>query len=147
MALTVALAGDMMLGHGVAEQPRRSPTPKTLFAAEVRQALAEADLAGHSVHVFHGVADRIICDMGDFVDDYAVHPALRNDLGLLFLVTPDGPDLANLAPVRLEALPLFLHVCHSRLAHGEEWEWIRGEQDAGEPPLDAVRERDPLLYQ
>ncbi|MFJ9845965.1 CapA family protein [Kitasatospora sp. NPDC101155] len=44
MALTVALAGDTMLGRGVADQLRRSRTPQTLFAAEVRQALAEADL-------------------------------------------------------------------------------------------------------
>jgi poly-gamma-glutamate synthesis protein (capsule biosynthesis protein) len=31
-------------------------------------------VAGHSAHVFHGVARRIVYDMGDFVDDYAVHP-------------------------------------------------------------------------
>ncbi|MGW3045547.1 hypothetical protein ACWC9T_37235 [Kitasatospora sp. NPDC001159] len=63
--------------------------------------------------------------MGDFVDDSAVHPALRNDLGLLFLAALDGPNPANLAPVRVEALPLFLGFGHIRLAHGEEWEWIR----------------------
>jgi len=44
-------------------------------------------VAGHSAHVFHGVERRVIDDLGDFVDDYATHPALRNDLGLLFLVT------------------------------------------------------------
>ena len=40
-------------------------------------------VAGHSAHVFHGVADRVIYDLGDFIDDYATDPALRNDLGLL----------------------------------------------------------------
>lgn len=101
------------------------PPPHVLTAAPELLAAGATLVAGHSAHVFHGVADRIIHDMGDFVDDYAVHPALRNDLGLLFLVTLDGPDRARLAPVHLEAVPLFLDDCHTRLAHGEEWEWIR----------------------
>ncbi|MFD8705118.1 CapA family protein [Kitasatospora sp. NPDC059648] len=101
------------------------PPPHVRLAAPQLLAAGATLIAGHSAHVFHGVADRIIYDMGDFVDDYAVHPALRNDLGLLFLVTLDGPDSASLAPVRLEALPLFLDFCHTRLAHGEERQWIR----------------------
>lgn len=44
MALTVALAGDTMLGRSVAEELRRSPTPGTLVSAGVREAIAEADL-------------------------------------------------------------------------------------------------------
>ncbi|MFI9785164.1 CapA family protein [Kitasatospora sp. NPDC051984] len=104
-----------------------SRPPRHVLAAAPQLLAAGATLvAGHSAHVFHGVADRIIYDMGDFVDDYAVHPALRNDLGLLFLVTFDGPEPARLTPVRLDALPLFLDNCHTRLAHGDEWEWIRG---------------------
>ncbi|MGW3044841.1 hypothetical protein ACWC9T_33465 [Kitasatospora sp. NPDC001159] len=77
-------------------------------------------VAGHSARVFHGVADRILYDLGDFIDDYAVHPALRNDLGLLFLVPPDGPDPSHLVPVRPEAVPPFLDYCHPRLPRGEE---------------------------
>ena len=57
-------------------------------------------VAGHSAHVPHGVAGRVLYDLGDFLDDYRVDPRLRNDLGLLFLVTLDGRG-----PVRLEALP------------------------------------------
>ena len=68
-------------------------------------------VAGHSAHVFHGVADRVLYDLGDFVNDYAIDPVLRNDLGLLFLVTFDGPR-----PVHLEAVPLVLDDCHTRLA-------------------------------
>ncbi|MFD5462175.1 CapA family protein [Kitasatospora sp. NPDC127059] len=102
------------------------PPAHVLAAAPQLLAAGATLVAGHSAHVFHGVADRIVYDMGDFVDDYAVHPAVRNDLGLLFLVTFDGFDPAHLAPVRLEALPLFLDFCHTRLARGEEWEWIRG---------------------
>jgi hypothetical protein len=34
-------------------------------------------VAGHSAHVFHGVEDGILYDLGDFLDDYAVDPDLR----------------------------------------------------------------------
>jgi poly-gamma-glutamate synthesis protein (capsule biosynthesis protein) len=77
-------------------------------------------IAGHSAHVFHGVEGNVLYDMGDFIDDYAVDPLLRNDLGLLFLVTLDAQG-----PARLEAVPLMLEFCYTRLAEGEEAEWIR----------------------
>lgn len=57
-----------------------------------------------------GVEDHILYDLGDFIDDYAVDPVLRNDLGLLFIVT-----LAP-RPVRLDAIPLALDFSHTRLA-------------------------------
>ncbi len=74
-------------------------------------------VAGHSAHVFHGMAPRILYDLGDFVDDYRVDPTLRNDLGLLFLV--------DLAGDRLEAIPLKLEFTHTRLATGEDESWIK----------------------
>jgi poly-gamma-glutamate capsule biosynthesis protein CapA/YwtB (metallophosphatase superfamily) len=77
-------------------------------------------VAGHSAHVPHGVAGPVLYDLGDFLDDYRVDPRLRNDLGLLFLVTLDGRG-----PVRLEALPLKLDFCHTRLATGEDAAWMR----------------------
>jgi poly-gamma-glutamate capsule biosynthesis protein CapA/YwtB (metallophosphatase superfamily) len=77
-------------------------------------------VAGHSAHVPHGVAGRVLYDLGDFLDDYRVDPHLRNDLGLLFLVTLDRD-----APVRLEALPLKLEFCHTRLATDEDAAWMR----------------------
>jgi poly-gamma-glutamate capsule biosynthesis protein CapA/YwtB (metallophosphatase superfamily) len=77
-------------------------------------------VAGHSAHVPHGVAGPVLYDLGDFLDDYRVDPRLRNDLGLLFLVTLDGGG-----PVRLEALPLKLDFCHTRLATGEDADWMR----------------------
>jgi poly-gamma-glutamate capsule biosynthesis protein CapA/YwtB (metallophosphatase superfamily) len=76
-------------------------------------------VAGHSAHVFHGVEDGVLYDLGDFLDDYAVDPVLHNDLGLLFVVTFDG------TPRRLEAVPLKLGFCHTRLALGEEADWVR----------------------
>jgi poly-gamma-glutamate synthesis protein (capsule biosynthesis protein) len=57
--------------------------------------------------------------MGDFIDDYAVDRRLRNDLGVVFLV-----DLTPSGPVRIEAIPLALDFCHTRLARGEEARWI-----------------------
>jgi poly-gamma-glutamate synthesis protein (capsule biosynthesis protein) len=101
------------------------PPPQVRAAAPQLLAAGATLVAGHSAHVFHGVTERIIYDMGDFIDDYAVDAVRRNDLGLLFLVTADGPDPAHLAPARLEAVPLFLDYCHTRLAQGEDWEWIR----------------------
>jgi poly-gamma-glutamate capsule biosynthesis protein CapA/YwtB (metallophosphatase superfamily) len=77
-------------------------------------------IAGHSAHVPHGVAGRVLYDLGDFLDDYRVDPRLRNDLGLLFLVTLDAAG-----PLRLEAFPLKLDFCHTRLADGEDAAWIR----------------------
>jgi poly-gamma-glutamate synthesis protein (capsule biosynthesis protein) len=76
-------------------------------------------VAGHSAHVFHGVAPGVLFDLGDFIDDYAVDRELRNDLGLLFLVTVDGRR-----PLRVEAVPLALDYCHTRLADADEARWI-----------------------
>jgi len=62
---------------------------------------------GHSAHVFQGfevVRNRpIFYDTGDFLDDYAVHPVLRNDWSFIFLVDadPDGARRIELVPVRL----------------------------------------------
>src|SRR5690606_19771452 len=45
---------------------------------------------GHSAHVFQAVERRnhglILYDTGDFIDDYAVDPVLRNDWSFIFLV-------------------------------------------------------------
>jgi poly-gamma-glutamate capsule biosynthesis protein CapA/YwtB (metallophosphatase superfamily) len=87
-------------------------------AAQLREAGATL-VAGHSAHVFHGVAPGILYDLGDFLDDYAVQPELRNDLGLLFLVT-----LEQGRAIGVEAVPLKLDYCHTRLATGEDADWI-----------------------
>ncbi|HET7051278.1 MAG TPA: CapA family protein [Solirubrobacteraceae bacterium] len=78
-------------------------------------------IAGHSAHIFHGVAPRVIFDLGDFLDDYIVHPKLRNDLGLLWLVEidPHGPRA-------ICALPLALDYCFTRRASRAETDIIAG---------------------
>ncbi|MBH1937413.1 CapA family protein [Streptomyces sp. AV19] len=89
-------------------------------AAGVLHAAGASLVAGHSAHVFHGAGHRTLYDMGDFVDDYAVDPVLRNDLGLLFLVAFEGA-----VPVRLEAVPLYLDHCHTVEAGEGARRWIR----------------------
>ena len=96
--------------------------PPAIRAAAKRLVDAGATVvAGHSAHVFHGVAGRVLYHLGDFLDDYARHPLLRNDLGLLFLL-----ELGAAGPVRLEAVPLKLEHCRTRLAEGEDARWIAG---------------------
>jgi len=106
--------------------PHWGPNMTSAPVRHVRRAaaaLVEAGatlVAGHSAHVPHGVAGPVLYDLGDFLDDYRVDPRLRNDLGLLFLVTVDAAG-----PLRLEALPLKLEFCHTRLATGEDAAWMR----------------------
>ena len=89
--------------------------------AHVRQAASQLRsagatmIAGSSAHVPHGAVDGVLYDLGDFLDDYAVDAALRNDLGLLFLVT-----FAESRPADAEAVPLALDFCHTRLAEGRD---------------------------
>jgi poly-gamma-glutamate capsule biosynthesis protein CapA/YwtB (metallophosphatase superfamily) len=96
------------------------PVPQVRRAAAALRTAGATLIAGHSAHVFHGIDDAILYDLGDFLDDYAVDAALRNDLGLLFLVTLEGDR-----PRCLEAVPLKLDFCHTRLADGEDADWIR----------------------
>lgn len=96
------------------------PLPYVRRAAAGLRGAGAALVAGHSAHVFHGVQPGVLYDLGDFLDDYAVDAELRNDLGLLFLVTLDRQG-----PLRLEAVPLKLEFCHTRLADADEAAWIR----------------------
>lgn len=95
------------------------PVPHVRAAAAELTDAGATLVAGHSAHVFHGVAGSVLFDLGDFVDDYAVHPRLRNDLGLLFLVS-----VGRRGPVRLEAVPLALEPAFTRLARDAEWDRI-----------------------
>jgi poly-gamma-glutamate capsule biosynthesis protein CapA/YwtB (metallophosphatase superfamily) len=101
--------------------PNMTTRPAPYIEAAAR-ALAEAGatlVAGHSAHVPHGAAGRVLYDLGDFVDDYRVDRHLRNDLGLLFLVELDATG-----PRKLEAVPLKLEFCRTQLARGDDAAWI-----------------------
>jgi poly-gamma-glutamate capsule biosynthesis protein CapA/YwtB (metallophosphatase superfamily) len=74
---------------------------------------------GHSAHVFQGVevyrGKPILYDTGDFIDDYAVDPELRNDRSFLFRVSVEGGVLR-----RLELFPVVLPYARVELAAGDE---------------------------
>ncbi|MGW5686240.1 CapA family protein [Nonomuraea sp. NPDC003754] len=95
------------------------PLPYVRAAAEALVASGATLVAGHSAHVVHGVALPVLFDLGDFLDDYAVDPDLRNDLSLLFLVSFDGSRV-----VGLRAVPIKLEYGRTVLARGSECAWI-----------------------
>ncbi len=106
--------------------PHWGPNMTTAPPHHVRRAAGDlaaagaALIAGHSAHVFHGAAaGGVLFDLGDFVDDYAVDPDLRNDLGLLWFVEVDAGGVRS-----VEALPLALDYCHTRVADPGESDWI-----------------------
>ena len=90
-------------------------------AGELQEAGADL-VAGHSAHVFHGAGwgrrGPLLYDLGDALDDYAVDPRLRNDLGVLAIWRPGDPEL------ELELVGLALDHCLTRLAAGRDAEWI-----------------------
>lgn len=91
---------------------------------------------GHSSHVFQGVevykGKLIMYDTGDFVDDYAVDPELRNDMSFIFRVVVD-----ETGPRKLELLPVLINgqeFCQVNLAEGNLAKRINGmmkERSAG----------------
>lgn len=96
-----------------------APIPHVRRAAAALRGAGATVVAGHSAHVFHGVEGPVLYDLGDFLDDYATDPFLRNDLGLLFLI-----ELDERGPLRLQAIPLRLEFCQTRLASSDEATWI-----------------------
>lgn len=74
---------------------------------------------GHSAHIVQGIElykDGIIMyDTGDFVDDYAIDPRLRNDYGCIFLVNAtkdDGIQEMRLIPTRIDTMQVNKAVGH-----------------------------------
>lgn len=100
--------------------PNMVSRPPPLFQ---RFARAVIDLGvdvywGHSAHVFQGVelyrGRPILYDTGDFLDDYAVDPVLRNDWSFLFRLRFEGARLRS-----LEMFPVTLEYAAVRLARSE----------------------------
>ncbi len=85
---------------------------------------AGADIIhGHSAHVFQGVEPlgrRIVLhDTGDFLDDYAVDPLMRNDWSFIFLLDVDPKGVR-----RLILRPVVLSFAEVNLAQGEVFDAI-----------------------
>ena len=78
---------------------------------------------GHSAHICQGIeiyqGKPILYDTGNFIDDYAVHPQLRNDRSCLFKLMFEQGKLR-----RIELLPVSLSVAHVALARGKELDAI-----------------------
>ena len=72
---------------------------------------------GHSPHIFRGVGlyrnRPILYSAGDFVDDYAVDPAERNDQSFIFMLETHGG-----APHTLRLYPTIITDFQARLARG-----------------------------
>ncbi len=103
---------------------------------------------GHSAHICQGIEIHqgrpILYDTGDFIDDYAVHPSLRNDRSCLFKVMFGQDGLS-----RIELLPVSLDVGSVALAHGKEFEAIceRMEALCAELGTRLVRQADRLVFE
>jgi len=97
--------------------PNMSERPSLLFQ-QFAHAVMDAGVDvfhGHSAHVFQGIeiyrGKPIIYDAGDFVDDYAVDPVLRNDRGLLFRLLVRERRVEE-----IELIPVLISNCQVNLA-------------------------------
>jgi poly-gamma-glutamate synthesis protein (capsule biosynthesis protein) len=101
---------------------QRPPREFRTFARHVIDSGADI-LFGHSAHLVHGVeiyqGKPILYDTGDFVDDYAVTPSVRNDLSAVFLVRIAAPVIE-----RVEILPVVISTCQVNQARREVRRWF-----------------------
>ncbi|HXU92586.1 MAG TPA: CapA family protein [Gallionella sp.] len=78
---------------------------------------------GHSAHICQGIelhrGKPILYDTGNFIDDYAVHPLMRNDRSCLFRLGFEDGELQQ-----IELVPVTLSVAQVALARGTELEAI-----------------------
>lgn len=74
---------------------------------------------GHSAHIFQGIevyqGKLILYDTGDFVDDYAVDPRLRNDRSFLFLINAGKQGL-----LEIQLIPVLISNFQVNLAKGKD---------------------------
>lgn len=108
----------LVSAHWGPNMSRRPPAYVRRAARALRDAGATL-VAGHSAHVFHGIADGVCFDLGDFLDDYARDVELRNDLGIVVQVEVEASGARSATVV-----PLALEYCHTRLASGDDAAWI-----------------------
>jgi poly-gamma-glutamate capsule biosynthesis protein CapA/YwtB (metallophosphatase superfamily) len=102
---------------------------------------------GHSAHICQGIeihkGKPILYDTGNFIDDYAVHPLLRNDRSCLYRLVFDERRLC-----RIELLPVSLSVAQVALARGPEFDAIgaRMQMLCAEFGTALTRSDDRLVY-
>lgn len=116
-------------GPNLHEEP---PASFVTFAHQLVERGADI-IHGHSAHNFQGIElyqnKPILYDTGDFVDDYMVHPAVRNDISFFFLVELSG----NLIE-RLRLVPVLISNYAVNKATGSEARWaLRRMQELSAP--------------
>ena len=105
--------------------PNMRERPTEDFRAFARAIIdAGADVFwGHSAHLVQAVElwheKPIIFDTGDFVDDYAVDPDLRNDLSALFLLKTRPPVID-----RIDLIPVAIGGRQVNRAQGADLDWF-----------------------
>lgn len=104
--------------------PNLKATPGQLYTT-FAQAMIDCGASlvhGHSAHNFQGIERRgpklIFYDTGDFVDDYMVHPELKNDHSFFFRVTVDKGGIKS-----AKLLPVLISHCQVNLAKGKQASW------------------------
>jgi poly-gamma-glutamate synthesis protein (capsule biosynthesis protein) len=103
---------------------------------------------GHSAHLCQGIelhqGKPILYDTGDFIDDYAVHPLMRNDRSCLFRLGFEERELR-----KIELLPVTLSVAQVDLARGAELDNICQRMAAlcRELSTPLVRRGDRLVWE
>src|ERR671910_3275199 len=115
--------------------PNMGQRPKKVFRRFARAVIDRGvDIYyGHSAHVFQGVeiyrGKPILYDTGDFIDDYAVNPELRNDWSFLFRVSVEGGrfERLDLTPVKLSYARVDLATSGEREAILDRMEHLSAE--------------------
>ncbi|BBI99081.1 capsule biosynthesis protein [Ferrigenium kumadai] len=103
---------------------------------------------GHSAHLCQGIelhqGKPILYDTGDFIDDYAVHPLMRNDRSCLFRLGFEERELR-----KIELFPVTLSVAQVALARGAELDDICQRMTAlcRELSTPLVRQGDRLAWE
>ena len=124
-ALAAAREGADLVVFSIHWGPNMRLRPTATFRAFARRVIElGADVFwGHSAHVVQGIevweGKPILFDTGDFVDDYAVDPELRNDLSALFLLQMEPPRVTA-----VELLPVRIGGCQVNRAGGVERDWF-----------------------
>ncbi|MFV7235800.1 CapA family protein [Flavobacterium sp. ZB4R12] len=81
-----------------------------------------AIIHGHSAHNFQGIEvynhKLILYDTGDFVDDYAVDPYLKNDHSFFFKV-----EVSKQRIEKIVLIPVLISKYQVNLAIGEDYKW------------------------
>ena len=115
--------------------PNMVQRPKEIFRRFARAVIDRGvDIYyGHSAHLFQGVeiygGKPILYDTGDFIDDYAVNPELRNDWSFLFWVSVEGGrfERLDLTPVKLSYARVDLATSGEREAILDRMEHLSAE--------------------